>query len=148
MPRIGKAGDPVSHISQAYPDRVEVRGRDLCSDLMGRLSFTEYFHLLLTGREPTEEQRFFLDLLLVAIAEHGLMPTNVAARMTLAADRDSLQGAVAAGILGAGPVVLGTSEECARLLAEAQTKVQAGSEPAAVAAELVRAISDEGGKVP
>jgi len=27
--QIGKAGAPVSHISQAYPDRVEVRGRDL-----------------------------------------------------------------------------------------------------------------------
>ena len=93
-----------------------MRGRDLTGDVMGRLTFTEYFHLLLTGREPTEEQRFFLDLLLVAIAEHGLMPTNVAARMTLAADPDSLQGAVAAGILGAGPVVLGTAEECARLL--------------------------------
>ena len=116
--QIGKAGDPVSHISQAYPDRVEVRGRDLTGDLMGRLSFTEYFHLLLTGREPTEDQRFFLDLLLVAIAEHGMMPTNVAARMTLAADPGSLHGAVAAGILGAGPVVLGTSEECARLLEE------------------------------
>ena len=66
--------------------------------------------------EPTEEQRFFLDVLLVSIAEHGMMPTNVAARMTLAADPDSLQGAVAAGILGCGPVVLGTAEECARLL--------------------------------
>ena len=87
---------------------------------MGRLSFTEYFHLLLTGREPTEDQRFFLDLLLVAIAEHGMMPTNVAARMTLAADPGSLQGAVAAGILGCGPVILGTSEECARLLEAAQ----------------------------
>src|SRR5215218_8553635 len=83
---------------------------------MGRLSFTEYFHLLLTGDEATEEQRFFLDLLLVAIAEHGMMPTNVAARMTLAADPDSLQGAVAAGILGCGPVILGTAQECARLL--------------------------------
>src|SRR5436189_6027077 len=107
---------PVTRICQAYPDRVEVRGRDLTGDLMGRLTFTEYFHLLLTGEEPTEQQRFFLDLLLVAIAEHGLMPTNVAARMTLAADPDSLQGAVAAGILGCGPVLLGTSEECARLL--------------------------------
>ena len=103
-----------TRISQAYPDRVEVRGRDLARDLMGRVSFTEHFHLLLTGEEPTEEQRYFLDLLLVAIAEHGLMPTNVAARMTLAADPDSLQGAVAAGILGCGPVILGTSEECAR----------------------------------
>ena len=116
--QIGKAAAPVSHICQAYPDRVEVRGRDLCGDLMGRLSFTEYFHLLLTGREPTEEQRYFLDLLLISIAEHGMMPTNVAARMTLAADPGSLQGALAAGILGAGPVVLGTSEACARLLEE------------------------------
>jgi citrate synthase len=113
---IGKSGDPISRISQAHADRVEVRGRDLTGDVMGRLSFTEYFHLLLTGEEPTQEQRFFLDLLLVAIAEHGMMPTNVAARMTLAADPDSLQGAVAAGILGCGPVILGTAEACARLL--------------------------------
>ena len=124
--QIGKSGEPVTHISQAYPDRVEVRGRDLAGDLMGRLSFTEYFHLLLTGREPTDDERYFLDLLLVAIAEHAMMPTNVAARMTLAADPDSLQGAVAAGILGAGPVVLGTSQECARLLGLAQRQVEAG----------------------
>ncbi|HET6642508.1 MAG TPA: citryl-CoA lyase [Gaiellaceae bacterium] len=127
----------ITQIAQAYPDRVEVRGRDLTGDLMGRLSFTEYFHLLLTGEEPTEDQRYFLDLLLVAIAEHGMMPTNVAARMTLAADPGSLQGAVAAGILGAGPVVLGTSEECARLLAS-------GRDPL----ETAREINDAGGKVP
>jgi citrate synthase len=139
---------PVSSISRASPDSVEVRGRDLTGDLMGRLSFTEYFHLLLTGDEPTEEQRFFLDLLLVAIAEHGMMPTNVAARMTLAADPGSLQGAVAAGILGAGPVVLGTSEECARLLAEAQAKVGAGAEPADVAREAARAIHEASEKAP
>jgi citrate synthase len=124
-----------------------VRGRDL-ADLMGRLSFTEYFHLLLTGDEPTEEQRFFLDVLLVSIAEHGMMPTNVAARMTLAADPESLQGAVAAGILGAGPVVLGTSEECARLLEQAQADVASGGEPAAVAGELARGIHAAGGRVP
>ena len=138
--QIGKAGPPVSHISQAYPDRVEVRGRDLSGDLMGRLSFTEYFHLLLTGREPTDDQRFFLDLLLVAIAEHGMMPTNIAARMTLAADPGSLQGAVAAGILGAGSVVLGTSEECARLLASAQSRVTVGESPEEVAGSLAREI--------
>src|SRR5829696_10006242 len=133
---IGEGGAAVSHISQAHPDRVEVRGRDLTGDLMGRLSFTEYFHLLLTGDEPTEDQRFFLDLLLVAIAEHGLMPTNVAARMTLAADPESLQGAVAAGILGAGPVVLGTAEECARLLESGREPVAAGDAPAAVADDV------------
>ena len=139
---------PVTRISQAYPDRVEVRGRDLCGDLMGRLSFTEYFHLLLTGREPTDDQRFFLDLLLVAIAEHGMMPTNIAARMTLAADPGSLQGAVAAGILGCGPVLLGTAASCAELLEEAQGKVVAGATPATVALDMARAIHASDGKLP
>jgi citrate synthase len=145
---IGKSDNAVSHISQAYPDRVEVRGRDLTGDLMGRLSFTEYFHLLLTGSEPTEDQRYFLDLLLVAIAEHGMMPTNVAARMTLAADPGSLQGAVAAGILGCGPVLLGTAEQCARLLESAQAEVAAGAQPEAVAGEMAGAIRAANGKLP
>src|SRR5205085_190606 len=126
------------------PDRVDVRGRDLAGDLMGRLSFTEFFHLLLTGREPTDDERFFLDVLLVSIAEHGMMPSNVAARMTLAADPESLHGAVAAGILGAGPVILGTAETCARLLADAQARVSAGEKPAAVAADVARAANASG----
>jgi citrate synthase len=144
----GRPWRPISHIGQAYPDRVEVRGRDLCGELMGRLSFTEYFHLLLTGREPTEDQRFFLDLLLVAIAEHGMMPTNVAARMTLAADPESLHGAVAAGILGCGPVILGTSESCAQLLEAAQERVESGEDPAAVADEIARATHAAGERLP
>src|SRR5881227_750940 len=107
-----------TQISEAHPDRVEVRGFDLTGDLMGRLSFTEYFHLLLRGRVPTERERFMLDVLLLAIAEHGLMPSNVVARTTYAAAPESLQGAVA-GILGAGSVVLGAAENCAYLLADA-----------------------------
>jgi citrate synthase len=138
----------ISRIGQAYPDRVEIRGYDLCGDLMGSVSFTEYFHLLLTGREPTDDQRFFLDLVLVAIAEHGLMPSNVAARITLAADPESLHGAVAAGILGCGPVLLGTAEECARLLEEAQARVAAGAEPSAVAVAIAERIHADGGKAP
>jgi citrate synthase len=130
--------DTLSRISRAEPDRVEVRGHDL-AELMGRVTFTEYFHLLLTGREPTDDERFFLDLLLVAIAEHGLMPSNVAARMTLAADPESLQGAVAAGILGAGSVILGAAGECARLLDDAEER---GAET------VVYEIHAAGGRVP
>jgi citrate synthase len=145
---IGKAGEPVTRMSRAYADRVEVRGRDLTGDLMGRLTFTEYFHLLLTGKQPTDEQRFFLDVVLVALAEHGMMPTNVAARMTLAAAPDSLQGAVAAGILGAGTVVLGTSTACAQLLENLQREVDAGAEPSEAATAAAREIHAAGGKVP
>jgi citrate synthase len=132
---------PVTHISRAYPDRVEVRGKSLTDDLMGKVTFTDCFHLLLVGRLPDDNERFFLDLLLVAIAEHGMMPTNVAARMTLAADPSSLQGAVAAGILGAGPVLLGTTEACAKLLDETK---QSGDDPLTVA----KRIREQGGKLP
>src|SRR5215831_4562644 len=134
--QIGRADEPVTGISRATADRIEVRGHDLAGDVMGRLGFVEYFHLLLTGREPTEDELFFLDLLLVSIAEHGLMPSNVAARMTLDADPGSLHGAVAAGILGAGPVILGAAEECAHLLAAARARVEAGGEPDVVARDV------------
>jgi citrate synthase len=68
--------------------------------------------------------------------------------MTLAADPGSLQGAVAAGILGCGPVILGTAEECARLLERAQARVAEGADPAAVTAELAREIKDAGARLP
>jgi citrate synthase len=148
MPIGREPSRPVSGISQAYADRVEVRGRDLTGDLMGRLTFTDFLHLLLTGEEPSEDQRFFLDVLLVAIAEHGMMPANVAARMTLAADPTALQAAVAAGILGAGPVVLGTSEECARLLVVASARAAAGERPEEVVADVARVVHEAGDKVP
>ena len=119
-----------------------MRGKDLTSDLMGRLSFTQYFFLLLTGREATEQQTYFLDLLLVAIAEHGLVPTNQAARMTYAADPASLQGAVAAGILGCGTVVLGTADLCGKFLADAK-KVMAEQGLDAAAAFIAKPLTPE-----
>jgi citrate synthase len=141
---IGKAGAARTSISTADAASLTVRGRDLCGDLMGRLSFSEYFHLLVTGREPTETQRFFLDLLLVAIAEHGLVPTNQAARMTYAADPGVLQAAVAAGILGCGSVVLGTTEACGTFLIQARARTVGGAELEA----QVRELRDGGGRVP
>lgn len=145
---IGKAGAAITAICQAYPERVEVHGRDLTGDLMGRLSFTSYFYLLLTGQEPSEQQRYFLDVLLLAIAEHGMMPTVVSARMTLAGDPASLQGAVAAGLLGCGPVLVGTAESCAALLEKMQKRVADGEAPETVASDMVQNIRASGGKVP
>ena len=131
--QIGKAGNAVTSISTASADTITVRGKDLTSELMGQLSFTEYFFLLTTGREPTENQRFFLDLLLVSIAEHGLVPTNQVARMTYAADPDFLQGAVAAGLLGCGKVILGTTETAGALLMESRQKIDnEGASPASI----------------
>lgn len=145
---IGKAGEAKSAIAHAEADRIEVRGRDLCRDLMGRVSFTEYFFLLVTGKEPTAKQRFFLDLLLVAIAEHGLTPSAQVSRMTYDAAPDSLQGAVAAGILGCGPVILGAAESCGALLSEARRRVDAGTRQETAVLDIARDVHKAGGRLP
>lgn len=115
-----------SSIALVETDRVVVRGHDLCRDLIGNIGFSEYFFLLLTGKRPTADQLFFLDAVLVAIAEHGLVPNVQAARMTIAAAPEALQGAVCAGLLGAGSVVLGSAEVAGRLLAKLAKEVESG----------------------
>lgn len=114
--RIGKQDQPFSAISTSDPTRIVVRGRDLCADLIGQRDFTSYFWFLVTGTEPSATQRFLADAVLVAIAEHGLVPSVVAARMTYAAAPEAFQGAVAAGLNGCGSVVLGSAEKCGRFL--------------------------------
>lgn len=143
-----KPSGAATSLCMATADRVEVRGLDLARDLMGSVTFTDYFYLLVTGSMPTSDQRFFLDVLLVAIAEHGLMPTVQAARMTLAADPNSLQGALAAGILGAGPVLLGTAERCGELLTSAAKRIDAGEDAAAVVAAMTHDMRSSGGRMP
>ncbi len=145
---IGKLQEARTAICWADKDRIEIWGEDLCQDLMGRVSFTEFFFLLLTGQRPTADQGFFLDVLLVAIAEHGLTPTAQAARMTLAAAPNALQAAVAAGILGAGTVVLGTAELCGALLNETIARIEGGLDEDAAVAEIARAYFESGRKLP
>ena len=132
---IGKPGAARTAISAASSDRIVVRGRDLARDLMGRATFTDYAFLLATGRAPTDDQRFFLDLCLVALAEHGLTPSVQAARMTYDADPAVLQGAIAAGILGCGTVILGAADLCRRLIEDVLARAEnAGSLEAAALA--------------
>src|SRR5215467_6020433 len=112
--KIGRQQQRSSAISSSNAETILVRGRDLVRELVGALSFTEHFWLLVTGALPSPAQRRMLDATLVAIAEHGLVPSVQAARMTFAAAPEALQGAVAAGILGCGSVVFGSSEAAGR----------------------------------
>lgn len=116
--KIGKATAPRSGICTSSEDTIVVRGHDLSAELIGRVNFGDYFFLLLTGRKPDAATSQVLNATLVAIAEHGLVPSVQAARMTLAAAPDAMQGAVAAGLLGSGSVILGASETAGRLYVE------------------------------
>ena len=131
--KIGPDVEPVTAISTSNADTIVVRGHDLCKDLLGKITFTDHVWLLIVGRLPNDAQRSILDAALFAIAEHGLVPSVQASRMTLAAAPEALQGAVAAGILGCGSVVLGSSEAAGMFFRqilsrakEAQTSIEDG----------------------
>jgi len=146
--KIGKVTVPRTAICTSDEHTIVVRGRDLSKELIGKVSFVEHFFLLLNGRMPSTGEMAVLNATLVAIAEHGLVPSVQAARMTFAAAPDAMQGAVAAGILGCGSVVLGSSETAGRMYAEIDAQVQAGKHVADAALAVMQAWRAAGRSIP
>ena len=132
-------------IGDADADSITVRGRDLATELMGRVTFTELTFLLVQGRAPEPRETALLDAVLVSLAEHGLTPTVLAARLTHTGAPESLQGAVAAGLLGVGSVFLGVVEDTAVFL---DRVVARGGDPEQAAADAVSAEIGAGRRIP
>jgi citrate synthase len=107
-----------TRLARVEHDRVLVRGRDLCDELLGNITFADMAGLTLIGRLPSPGERRMLDAVLVVLVEHGMVSSVVTARLTYATAPESIQAAVAASLLGAGSVHLGSSDICARMLVE------------------------------
>jgi citrate synthase len=107
-------------------DSITLMGRDLAADLMGNVTLTELAFLMVQRRMPSREETRLFDAVLVSLADHGLTPTVLAARLTHTGAPESIQGAIAAGLLGAGSVFLGVVEDTARFLDEIGEEVEAG----------------------
>lgn len=147
--RIGKQDEPFTSICTSDAESITVRGLDLCEDIIGKIDFTSYFWMLVTGTLPTPKQLFFCNAVLAAIAEHGLVPSVVASRMTYAAAPEAFHGAVAAGLLGCGSVVLGSAEVAGRFYAECVNSTnQPGANPTSVAKESILALRAEKKPIP
>ena len=112
----------VSSMGRAELDRIFVREYDLNKDLLGKITFAQMVYLMLEGRMPTPEQGRMIDTMLIVLVDHGMTTGAAAARMTFHSAPEAIQGAVAAAILGAGSVHLGSSEHCARMLNDALPK--------------------------
>jgi citrate synthase len=125
---------------------ISVRGKDLVKDLMGKVSFSEMILLQLTGQTPNRAQTTILDAVLVTIMEHGLIPSALASRLTIYGAPESVQGAVAAGLLGVGDRFAGTASSCAALL-ESLVAATAG-ERTALATQLVQDLRENRQPIP
>jgi citrate synthase len=140
-----------SGIGHSTPDSITVCGRDLANELMGRVSFTELAYMIVARRPPTDGEARLFDAVLVSLTDHGLTPTVLAARLTHTGAPESIQAAVAAGLLGAGSVFLGPTGDTAQFLRD--VLVPLGGEPTdealrEAAATAVRARRDAGKRVP
>ena len=98
--------------------RITLLGQDLADDVMGSVGFGELAFWLATQRRPTPGQTRVFEAVLAALADHGFTPTAIAARLTYLSAPDSVQGALAAGLLGGGSRFLGVTEDCGRFLHE------------------------------
>lgn len=111
--------DPMrTSLGRSTATEIEIRGRDLATELMGVVPFADMAFLLVRGRLPSEGESRLFNAVLVSLADHGLTPSALAARLTYTGAPEALQGAVAAGLLGAGSVFLGPVEDTARFLQE------------------------------
>ena len=100
-------------------DSIVVRGHDLVGDIIGKVSLGDMAFLELKGRLPTNKESTMFNALAVTLVEHGMTPSAIAARLTYYGAPESVQGAVAAGLLGIGDRFGGSVEEAARTLQEA-----------------------------
>ncbi len=98
---------------------IRLLGQDLAGDLMGSVGFGELALWLVTTRRPSPGEVRVFEAVLVALADHGFTPTAIAARLTYLSAPESLQGALAAGLLGGGSRFLGVTEDSGRFLADA-----------------------------
>ncbi|MQA99790.1 MAG: citryl-CoA lyase [Actinobacteria bacterium] len=139
-------------VGGATSTSITVRGRNLADDVMGKLSFSEAAFLLASGRVPSDEEALLFDAVLTSLADHGLTPTALAARFTYTGAPESLQGAIAAGLLGAGSVFLGPVEDTARFLHDIITHLPDGgvddASLVAAAGGAVKQQLDAGKRVP
>ena len=99
-------------------ETIGLLGQDLTADLMGKVGFGELAFWLVAMRRPTPGELRVFESVLVALADHGFTPTAIAARLTYLSAPDSLQGALASGLLGGGSRFLGVTEDCALFLAD------------------------------
>jgi citrate synthase len=106
-------------IGKSELDSITLLGHDLADELLGKISFGELAYWLITKQKPTAGQLAMFEAVLVALADHGFTPTAITARLTLLSAPDSIQGALAAGLLGGGSRFLGVTEDSANFLHKA-----------------------------
>lgn len=137
----------VSDITQSTPSKIVVKGFDLSEDLLGKISFGDMAFLMLMDRMPSAAESTTFNAILIALVEHGLTPSVIAARLTYAGAPEAMQSAIAAGISGLGSVFGGSTEDVSAMLTAALAQSPDASTPD-IACRVAQQTLSDGRKIP
>ena len=140
-------------LGSSTTDTITLLGHDLARDVMGEVGFGELAFWLAAQRRPSRGETRVFEAVLAALADHGFTPTAIVTRLTYLSAPDSVQGALAAGLLGGGSRFLGVTEDSGMFLHRILEAVD-GPLPTddagwdALALDTVRARRAAGGLIP
>jgi citrate synthase len=117
-----------SNMGRATPTTVHVHGQDFIP-MLGTVSLGDFAYMELFRHLPDDRESVLFNAIVVALVEHGLTPSALVSRLTIMGAPESLQGAVAAGLLGLGDTFVGTMEGAARTCQTALPLDSNGSRP-------------------
>ncbi len=127
-----------SDIAWSAPDRVIIHGYNLCEELVGKVDFGQMAFLQIFARMPHDENELrMFNAVMVILVEHGITPSSLSTRLTFSGAPESVQAAVAAGLLGLGSVFVGSLDQAAKMLQEAIADPSAPGDLDALATSIV-----------
>lgn len=127
-----------SDIAWSAPDRVLIHGHDLCKEIVGKVDFGQMAFLQIFARMPKDDNELrMFNAIMVILVEHGITPSALSTRLTLSGAPESVQAAVAAGLLGLGSVFVGSLDQAARMLQGAIADPQNPGNLEAIAEQIV-----------
>jgi citrate synthase len=101
---------------------------------MEKLSYAEAVYLILKGELPSKAEAELMNAILVASIDHGASPPSVLGSRTVMSGGNSLNAAIAGGVLVIGDTHGGAIEQSAKIMQEWAFK---GSDASKTASDLV-----------
>jgi citryl-CoA lyase len=128
------------------PGKIRVRGYNI-TDIMEKLSYAEAVYLLLKGELPGKAEAELMNAILVASIDHGASPPSVLGTRTVLSGGNSLNAAIAGGVLVIGDTHGGAIEQSAKIMQEWAKKSE-GDDAASVAGKIVAWLSETKRRMP
>lgn len=131
-------------ITKIEPGKIHVKGYSI-TDIMEKLSYAEAVYLILKGELPSKAEAELMNAILVASIDHGATPPSVLGARTVMSGGNSLNAAIAGGVLVIGDTHGGAIEQSAQIMQEWATK---GDDVDKIASDLVDWLKESKRRMP